>query len=205
MTDATVLEAPATPAAPAVTPTVAATPATPAAPATPATPATPAAAATPEAPPAFDWRKEIAGDDEKELKKLERFSDIKALHKALDDTQKALRDLKLDTHVVEFSPRLMAVQVDDSGARVVLTRTSDTGWGPCITERAAIANRAHADAAISIHADGGPATGRGYHVNYSSPPLNQVQAGPALHQRLDGEVRATGVGRHNRIPVQREE
>ena len=55
-----------------------------------------------------------------------------------------------------------------AGARVVLTRTSNTGWGPCITERAAIGNRAHAVAAISIHADGGPASGRGFHVIY--PP-----------------------------------
>lgn len=55
-----------------------------------------------------------------------------------------------------------------AGARVVLTRTSNTGWGPCITERAAIGNRAHAAAAISIHADGGPASGRGFHVIY--PP-----------------------------------
>jgi N-acetylmuramoyl-L-alanine amidase len=54
------------------------------------------------------------------------------------------------------------------GARVVLTRTTNSGWGPCITERAAIGNRAHADAAISIHADGGPPSGRGFHVIY--PP-----------------------------------
>jgi len=27
----------------------------------------------------------------------------------------ALRDLKLETHVVEFAPRLMAVQLDDTG------------------------------------------------------------------------------------------
>src|SRR5215208_4182023 len=54
------------------------------------------------------------------------------------------------------------------GARVVLTRTTNAGWGPCITRRAAIGNRAHADAAISIHADGGPSTGRGFHVIY--PP-----------------------------------
>ena len=55
-----------------------------------------------------------------------------------------------------------------AGARVVLTRTTNDRLGPCITERAAIGNRAHADAAISIHADGGPATGRGFHVIY--PP-----------------------------------
>jgi N-acetylmuramoyl-L-alanine amidase len=55
-----------------------------------------------------------------------------------------------------------------SGARVVLTRSSNAGWGPCITERAAIGNRARADAAVSIHADGGPTSGRGFHVIY--PP-----------------------------------
>eukprot|EP01034_Spumella_vulgaris_P038478 gene38477-47517_t len=35
---------------------------------------------------------------------------------------KALRDMNLDTHVVEFSPRLMAVQVDDGGARVLRSK-----------------------------------------------------------------------------------
>jgi N-acetylmuramoyl-L-alanine amidase len=55
-----------------------------------------------------------------------------------------------------------------AGARVVLTRHSNRGVGPCITERAAIGNRARADAAISIHADGGPSSGRGFHVIY--PP-----------------------------------
>ena len=32
---------------------------------------------------------------------------------------KALRDLQLETHVVEFAPRLMAVQVDESGGRIL--------------------------------------------------------------------------------------
>jgi len=50
------------------------------------------------------------------------------------------------------------------GARVVLTRNSDTGVGPCITQRAAIGNRVHADVAISIHADGGPPGGYGFEV-----------------------------------------
>jgi N-acetylmuramoyl-L-alanine amidase len=36
------------------------------------------------------------------------------------------------------------------------------------------------DAIVSIHADGGPAGGHGFHVNYSLPPLNDVQAGPAV-------------------------
>ncbi|HEV2452171.1 MAG TPA: N-acetylmuramoyl-L-alanine amidase [Streptosporangiaceae bacterium] len=50
------------------------------------------------------------------------------------------------------------------GAKVVLTRANDTGVGPCVTERAAIGNRAHAQAAISIHADGGPVSGSGFEV-----------------------------------------
>lgn len=51
-----------------------------------------------------------------------------------------------------------------AGAHVIMTRTTNDGWGPCIDERAGIGNRANADAAISIHADGGPAGGRGFHV-----------------------------------------
>jgi N-acetylmuramoyl-L-alanine amidase len=50
------------------------------------------------------------------------------------------------------------------GAEVVLTRGNNTGVGPCITRRARIGNHEEADAAISIHADGGPEGGRGFHV-----------------------------------------
>lgn len=50
------------------------------------------------------------------------------------------------------------------GARVVMTRPSNTGVGPCVDERARIANRAHADATVSIHADGAGASDRGFHV-----------------------------------------
>jgi N-acetylmuramoyl-L-alanine amidase len=51
-----------------------------------------------------------------------------------------------------------------AGAHVVMTRTNDTGVGPCIDERAYIGNRAHAVVGISIHGDGGPPTGRGFCV-----------------------------------------
>lgn len=53
-----------------------------------------------------------------------------------------------------------------AGARVVLTRSDDDGVGPCINQRARIGNEAKSDAAVSIHADGGPPGGRGYHVIY---------------------------------------
>jgi N-acetylmuramoyl-L-alanine amidase len=73
------------------------------------------------------------------------------------------------------------------GARVVLSRKDNAGWGPCITERAAIGNRVRAAAAISIHADGGPASGRGFHVIY--PPsirgLTDDIADPSFRLALD--------------------
>ncbi|MSO37269.1 MAG: N-acetylmuramoyl-L-alanine amidase [Acidimicrobiia bacterium] len=52
-----------------------------------------------------------------------------------------------------------------AGANVTMIRTTNDGWGPCIDERAYIGNRAGAEAGISIHADGGPGSGRGFHVN----------------------------------------
>jgi N-acetylmuramoyl-L-alanine amidase len=45
-------------------------------------------------------------------------------------------------------------RLEQLGATVVLTRHSNEGVGPCVDERAEIANRAHAAAALSIHADG---------------------------------------------------
>jgi N-acetylmuramoyl-L-alanine amidase len=49
------------------------------------------------------------------------------------------------------------------GATVTFTRANGSpAWGPCITRRADIGNRA--DVAISIHADGAPASARGFHV-----------------------------------------
>jgi len=40
---------------------------------------------------------------------------------------KALRDMGLETHVVEFSPRLMAVQVDEGGARILRSKIEALG------------------------------------------------------------------------------
>ncbi|MDG4668210.1 Rv3717 family N-acetylmuramoyl-L-alanine amidase [Mycobacterium sp. 236(2023)] len=66
------------------------------------------------------------------------------------------------------------------GVRTAMSRGDDAGPGPCVDERAAMANSVRPNAVVSIHADGGPATGRGFHVLYSSPPLNAAQAGPSV-------------------------
>jgi N-acetylmuramoyl-L-alanine amidase len=67
------------------------------------------------------------------------------------------------------------------GVQVIMTRDSDDGVGPCVDERAAIGNRANAAAVVSIHGDGNdsPDT-RGFHVAYSSPPLNDSQGEPSI-------------------------
>jgi N-acetylmuramoyl-L-alanine amidase len=50
------------------------------------------------------------------------------------------------------------------GAEVVLTRSSNDGIGPCVNTRARILDRAHVNVAVDIHADGGPASGRGFTI-----------------------------------------
>jgi N-acetylmuramoyl-L-alanine amidase len=74
------------------------------------------------------------------------------------------------------------------GARVVMTRTSNDGVGPCVNTRSAIINNAHAAVAVDIHADGGPVSGRGFTV------LEPVADGPNDHviaasQRFGNDVR----------------
>ncbi len=60
--------------------------------------------------------------------------------------------------------RWLGSLLEDKGAKVVMTRTDDHSVGPCVDRRAAIGNDAHADVALSIHADGGPADGHGFHI-----------------------------------------
>jgi N-acetylmuramoyl-L-alanine amidase len=50
------------------------------------------------------------------------------------------------------------------GITVVMTRDNDTGVGPCVDRRAEIGNEADATAVVSIHGDGAPSSGHGFHV-----------------------------------------
>jgi N-acetylmuramoyl-L-alanine amidase len=81
------------------------------------------------------------------------------------DTAGAQTDAGYPEHAFTFDvAKRLARLLRAEGATVVLTRHNDHGVGPCVTRRAAIGNRAHADAAISIHADGGPSSGTGFEV-----------------------------------------
>lgn len=54
------------------------------------------------------------------------------------------------------------------GVRTAMSRGNDDQVGPCVDERAAMANALQPNAVVSIHGDGGPATGR-FHILYLQP------------------------------------
>jgi N-acetylmuramoyl-L-alanine amidase len=96
--------------------------------------------------------------------------------------------------------RRVRAKLTAAGYHVVLTRHSDTGVGPCVNERARIGNDAHAAAVVSIHADGSTVAGaHGFHVEYSSPPLNAEQGTPSvdLATTLRNTVREHGFATAN--------
>ena len=83
----------------------------------------------------------------------------------------------------------LTADLEGEGATVVETRTTNAGVGPCITQRAAIGNNAHARAAVSIHADGGPPDGRGFAIlEPVADVVNDAIIGPS--QTLGADVRA---------------
>ncbi|HET9719983.1 MAG TPA: N-acetylmuramoyl-L-alanine amidase [Solirubrobacteraceae bacterium] len=85
--------------------------------------------------------------------------------------------------------RYLAADLRAEGARVVLTRHSNSGVGPCVNTRSQIINRAHANVAIDIHGDGGPAGGRGFAIllPVADGPNNRVIAASGRFAR---ELRA---------------
>ncbi|WP_406478388.1 N-acetylmuramoyl-L-alanine amidase [Streptomyces sp. NBC_01615] len=64
---------------------------------------------------------------------------------------------------LDVAHRLRTI-LEQQGATVKFTQDGDRAWGPCVDERARIGNAAHADAVVSLHADGSSAGNRGFHV-----------------------------------------
>ncbi|MEU1530321.1 N-acetylmuramoyl-L-alanine amidase [Streptomyces fagopyri] len=103
--------------------------------------------------------------------------------------------------------RRLRTLLQQEGATVKFTQDGDRPWGPCVDERARIGNDAHADAVVSIHADGSAAGNRGFHVILPA----SVHSGAAdtrpitarsrdLGERIAGNfVRATGSAPSNYI------
>ncbi|MFI5554859.1 N-acetylmuramoyl-L-alanine amidase [Streptomyces sp. NPDC051738] len=93
------------------------------------------------------------------------------------------------------------------GATVRFTQDGDRPWGPCVDERAQIGNKAHADAVVSIHADGADTGQRGFHVilpaKVSEGAANTapiVTSSRDLGERIAGSfVRITGSAPSNYV------
>jgi N-acetylmuramoyl-L-alanine amidase len=100
---------------------------------------------------------------------INQLVDIVNGRKACDTTGTSTNDGYTESaYTLDVANRLASL-LRSAGATVVMTRTDNSGVGPCINQRAAIGNQAHAAAAVSIHADGGPPGGRGFHVIEPAP------------------------------------
>lgn len=94
------------------------------------------------------------------------------------------------------------------GVRVLMTRSSDVGVGPCVDRRARIESTRGTAAAVAIHADGAASAGHGFHVNEAgrrsvgataATVRRSTRLGVALHSVLahrSGLVPATYIGRN---------
>ncbi|MEU7425304.1 N-acetylmuramoyl-L-alanine amidase [Streptomyces sp. NPDC040750] len=90
---------------------------------------------------------------------------------------------------LDVAHRLRAL-LEARGATVKLTHDGNSpAWGPCVDERARIGNVAHADAAVSIHADGSAAGNRGFHVIMPG----SVHSGAADTRKIVGPSHDLGV------------
>jgi N-acetylmuramoyl-L-alanine amidase len=85
------------------------------------------------------------------------------------------------------------------GATVVMTRHNNHGVGPCVNRRAQIINRAGADVAIDIHADGGPPDGRGFAL--LEPVADGINDGVIRTSRRFGAVIRREFGRATGMPT----
>ncbi|MCF8590171.1 N-acetylmuramoyl-L-alanine amidase [Gordonia liuliyuniae] len=79
--------------------------------------------------------------------------------------------------------QLVKAALEGKGARVVLSRKDDTGWGGCVDERAEAASRSGAAVAVSLHADSTSTaadTGKkGFHLIVPTLPLPDKAADTA--------------------------
>lgn len=77
------------------------------------------------------------------------------------------------------------------GAKVVMTRNTNNGIGPCVTTRSYIINGAHANVAVDIHADGACSKCRGFSIlepeaYYKSPNAKVI----VPSERLGADIKA---------------
>ncbi len=80
-------------------------------------------------------------------------------------------------HTINWNvSQLVKTSLESLGAKVVLSRNDDSGWGGCVDERATAANNSGAAVALSIHADGAPAEDHGFHLIVPALPIPNAKA-----------------------------
>ncbi|WP_338146739.1 N-acetylmuramoyl-L-alanine amidase [Streptomyces boncukensis] len=123
--------------------------------------------------------------------KISRRVDIGTGMKECDTTGTASNSGYPEAEFTLDLARRTRTALQDRGARVLLThegREARQPYGPCIDERARTGNRAHADAVVSLHADGAPSGSRGFHVILPA----QVRQGKADTRRIVAPSRRLG-------------
>lgn len=75
--------------------------------------------------------------------------------------------------------QLVKSSLESLGAKVLLSRQDDSGWGGCVDDRARAASASGASVAVSIHADSGPAAERGFHLIVPQLPIPDAKADSA--------------------------
>ncbi|MGA5699992.1 N-acetylmuramoyl-L-alanine amidase [Peterkaempfera bronchialis] len=120
---------------------------------------------------------------------INRRVDIGSARKECDTTGTETDDGYPEASFTLDVVRRVRTILEAEGARVVLTQDGDRAWGPCIDERAAAGNRVHADAAVSVHGDGAPASAHGFHVILPA----RVVSGAADTTPITGPSRTLGL------------
>ncbi|WP_043264146.1 N-acetylmuramoyl-L-alanine amidase [Streptomyces sp. CT34] len=121
-------------------------------------------------------------------RQIARLVDIGNDRKECDTTGTSTDDGYAEASFTLDVARRTRTLLQAEGAKVVFTQDGDRPYGPCVDERAAIGNAAHADAAVSIHADGSAVGNRGFHVILPAP----VKAGAADTSAITGPSRELG-------------
>ncbi len=95
---------------------------------------------------------------------IARLVDIGTNEKECDTTGTATNSGYAEASFTLDVARRVRTALEARGATVRFTQDGDRPYGPCVDERAEIGNTAHADAVVSVHADGAAAGQRGFHV-----------------------------------------
>lgn len=96
--------------------------------------------------------------------KINELVDIGTNKKACDTTGTATNSGYAEASFTLDLARRIRTSLEKQGATVKLTQDGERSFGPCVDERAEIGNKANADAAVSLHADGAAQGGHGFHV-----------------------------------------